>query len=186
MNNYYNNDSDSEYSIDEDFCKNVYEPEEKSSTKYNIVLCEIYNVLIHGIPIHEYVNTHYLVLNRFKQFNKYYIDEYIYDILYSFHRLRQGVLTHFIIRNYSLLYNKIKPEIAECIYLESGECICILKTFWIRLIQKTWKKIYKYKKQIIETRCQITSLLYRERKGNWPINCRYIPKLCGMLSYLSK
>ena len=70
-NNHNNYESDN-YSIDEDFCSNVYEPEEKSRTKYNLVLCEIYNELIHGIPIHSYVNTHYLVSNRFKQFNKYY------------------------------------------------------------------------------------------------------------------
>jgi len=185
--NNYDSDSDSNnYSIDEDFCKNVYEPEEKSITKYNIVLCEIYNELIHGISIHKYINTHYLVINRFKKFNKYYIDEYIDDILYGFHRWRQGLITHYIIRNYSLLYNRIKPEIAECIYLETGECICILKTFWIRLIQKTWKKIFKYKKQVIESRSQISSLLYKERTGNWPPICNYVPTMRGMLCCLSK
>jgi hypothetical protein len=46
------------------------------------------------------------------------------------------------IRNFAKIIcnkNYIKPEIAECIILPTGETIAILKTFWIRIIQKVYK-----------------------------------------------
>jgi hypothetical protein len=53
---------------------------------------------------------------------------------------------HTIIRNYEKIISKknyILPEIGECITLSTGETIVILKTFWIKIIQRTWKNILK-------------------------------------------
>lgn len=176
-----NYDSD-EYSEDNDYEKYIYDAEEKSKTKYNIVLCEIYNYRIFGKPLNNELNSHYIVIHRFKQFNKHYIDGYIDECVDDLLRLRECYKKHIFIRNYRFIMNKIKPEIAECIYLETGECVCILKTFWIRLIQKTWKKIYFLKKDLLRKRCHINSLLYKERNGRWPFSCFYLPSIVGMMS----
>jgi hypothetical protein len=140
----------------------TYEPEEPSLTKYNIVLCELYNKEYHGYIDGE-INNHYLTLIRFKKYDYNYI-------------------------NSSRIYNhsRFRLEIAESLYLQSFHCVAILKTHWLKLIQRTWKRIYKYRKQILLIRCHPTSLKYREINGRWPNNCSNYPSLKGMLSGLSR
>ena len=53
-------------SIDSDNSDLYYEAEEISRTKYNIILCEIFNDKIHGTPINEKLNSHFLINSRFK------------------------------------------------------------------------------------------------------------------------
>jgi hypothetical protein len=147
-------DDDNESETDE----LTYEPEEPSLTKYNIVLCELYNNQMHGISDDE-MNYHYLT------------------------RLRLKWLDTDFLTNFS---PESKLEIAECIYLPSHHCISILKTIWFKLIQRTWKKIYKERKLIISKRFHPNSLKYREIYGTWPNNCINYPSLKGMLSNLSR
>lgn len=50
---------------------------------------------------------------------------------------------HIFIRNYAKIIqapNYIKPEIVEVIILETGETIAILKTFWLRIFQRMWRR----------------------------------------------
>jgi hypothetical protein len=91
---------------------------------------------------------------------------------------------HPIIRNYQNIISKpnyIKPEIGEYIILPTHETITILKTFWIRIIQKKWKKVFKQKQTIIRQRCSIQSLKIRQTTGYWPTYCNVLPGLKGML-----
>jgi hypothetical protein len=93
---------------------------------------------------------------------------------------------HPIIRNYfnivSNVDNHIKLEIVQKIYLLGNECVAILKTFWIRIIQRKWKKIFSQKKQVIARRCLSSSIFHRQMTGNWPNNCLILPSLNGLLS----
>ena len=103
----------------------------------------------------------------------------------SYLKKKTKIVPHKIIRNYSNIISKpsyIKPEIAHCLLLPGGEQVCILKTCWIRLIQRTWKKIYKIRKEIILKRSNVNSLLYRQVNGKWPNNCKYLPPYKGMLN----
>ena len=96
---------------------------------------------------------------------------------------------HIIFRNYKNIIrnsNYIIPEIAECIKLENEEYITIKKTFWIRIIQRKWKKIFKIKQEVFRKRILSSSLRYREIYGKWPIDCRYNPTLKGMFYNLLK
>lgn len=149
-------DTDVESEIDDP----IYEPEEPSLTKYNIVLCEKYNRQNHGNVDGE-INNHYLTLIRFTTLDNNYI--------------------MMLRRNYP--FGKI--EIAECLYLSSDHCVSILKTHWLRLIQRTWKKICTNRKLTILRRSHPNSLKYREIYGKWPNNCNSFPTLKGMLSNLS-
>jgi len=192
--NNYNSDRDSDYDFDDDTALDIlYNTEEVSHTNFNIILCELYNEHIHGPPNNVDMNTNYLVLHRYKNFNssvinadsRYYNKEYREII----NTLIESGKPHPIIKNYFNIIvrpNYIKPEIAKCIYLETEECICVLKTIWLRLIQRTWKKIYNTKNDVIKKRCLIISLIYRENTGRWPSNCIKMPTLKGMLYYLSK
>lgn len=148
-------ETDDETEIDEE----TYEPEELSLTKYNLVLCERYNIFTHGFS--DEAKNHYLTHMRLKNINLNYIN------------------------NINMIYPRLRLEIAECLYLPSQHCVCILKTHWLKLIQRRWKKIHRVRKLIIAMRSHPNALKYREIYGKWPNNCSNYPVLKGMLSRLS-
>lgn len=150
---YYESDYGTDYeSSDDEFDASLYEPEEQSLTKYNIILCKLYNINIY----YGSLNTHFLVMFRFKIFDS--------NIISSF--------------------NCLKPEIGECIYLPTGECVAILKTYWLKIIQRKWKNIIKIRNNTNKLRSNLNSIKYREIYGKWPQYCLHYPKLKGMLSDL--
>jgi len=186
---------DDEYEIDDDYDsdfedKIIYQPEEPSLNRFCIVLCELYNPLIHG-PTEKGspLINHYLVNHRFRLYNSGFINgiaNFQNDMYSSLVRKNvRAVQRHPIYRNYKTIIAKdsyIKAEIAECILLPTNECVAVIKTFWIKIIQRTWKKIHSLIKQTISLRKNISSLRYREIYGRWPSTCSYMPKLKGMLS----
>jgi hypothetical protein len=172
--------TDNEY---EEYDDVVYGPEEKSLTRYNIILCELYNEKIHGID-DSCVLYNYLVHSRFKYLNMDCINEILVFIQNKYINLPNK--RHHIYKNYMNIIknNYIKPEIGECIYLNSGHCVTILKTFWIKIIQKTWKNILKKRENIIKKKCNINSLKYRETDNKRSVDYYNYPTLKGMLHKL--
>jgi hypothetical protein len=166
-NNIFENETDNESydSWDETDDENeepiTYEPEEPTTTKFNIVLCAKYNKRLHG-PAPKIMNNHYLTFLRFKHLDMDFINFY------------------------KMCSNTLQLEIAECIYLPSEYCVSIIKTFWLKLIQRKWKNIYKERKLCIARRSNLNTLKYREIYGKWPNNCSNYPQLKGMLSNLSR
>ena len=145
------------------FYETEYEPEEISKTRFNIVLCQRYNTRLHGIATPE-VLGHFLVMFRLKEMD---------TSCTSIYHINQCINTPTL---------KYRLEIAECIYLEPlGHCVGIIKTFWIKIIQRTWKKIMKRRREVINIRKSLSSIRYRELNGRWPLNCNDIPGLNGML-----
>lgn len=182
-----------EYLLDEDEndeYENIYEPEETSLTKYNIILCELYNNKLHGNASNNNIHFHYLVHSRFKNLNLNIINETSLNRKLDYFVLsatESNKINNNRIRNYRNIVSGegyIKPEIAQCIYLPTHECVAILKTFWIRLIQRRWKNILSERKRVMEKRNNIISIVYREIYGAWPNGCLRYPRLRGMLSNL--
>jgi len=183
INNEYEDFSDDDTS----YYNIMYDPEEISLTRFNIVLCELYNNKIHGTPSpNSNIEYHYLTINRYKNLDSNKINELAEFVNTEYNNLLYLLVSqHSIFRNYLNIVrqeNYIKPEIAECIYLPTGECVSIIKTFWIRLIQKKWKKIYKERQKIFNRRLSMQSLKYRELNGTWPPSCLHYPSIKGMLS----
>ena len=175
-----------DYENEED-AKIIYDPEEPSKTKFNIILCELYNERMHGRDDSE-VNSHYLVHSRFKLLEMNYIKDYRDEFRQIYNNLiianHKSVQSHKIFKNYKNIVrrvNYIKPEIAECIYLKSDHMVAILKTYWIRLIQRTWKNIFKKRKDIMQKRHNHSAINYRSIYGTWPQDIAYLPSLRGML-----
>jgi len=184
MSDYDSDDDNEEYLFDNE---NLYEPEEQSLTQYNIILCELYNTKIHG-PLEnasKEENIGYLVCSRFKNLDIELIEDIGSELVGAYHlSIRNG--KHNIYRNYRNIIARedyIKPEIAQCVYLESQHCVAILKTFWIKLIQRKWKMIFAERKRVLGERCRVKSINYREIHGKWPSTCNHYPSLKGMLSY---
>lgn len=193
---FQDNESDYESNSDYDSDEELYfDPDEVSNTRFNIVLCELY-CKMHSENVDEQMYYHFLNISRFKKldmeilnnisdrYNTHYTDLINGLVTYEYSNITPP---YSIIRNYNNIVsnnNYIKPQIAENIILESGHSICIIKTIWLRLIQRTWKKIYALRKDVIRKRCSINSLKTRELTGFWPENCRVLHGLYGMMSYL--
>jgi hypothetical protein len=152
--------------------------------RYYIVIHEIFNRNFHGFTNESEpsIETHFLILESFDYKENYnnsleiffreihqIAREYKTNFLYN-HRFQR----HCFIRNYNTLIkhkNYMTPEIAKCILLPTGERICILKTFWLRIFQRKWKKIYKQRMEVLNRRKKISSICYREIMGRWPKDC---------------
>ena len=169
-----------------------------SQSRFNLVLCEIFNRNVHGASSEhiEPIDGHYLLITKFDgptrcllelededdelediyDYAEFYNDEYYNDNEFA---------PHIIIRNYQNIVSRpdyIKPEIAECIVLDSHHHVVIIKTIWIKIIQRKWKKIYAERMNIIRRRFQPTSLYTREVTGKWPVGCANLPGLYRLLS----
>lgn len=89
------------------------------------------------------------------------------------------------LNNYSVI-GQSQPVPIDIMYLSFQgtepfhEFNVIKKTFWLRLIQRTWKKIYQKRKQLLTFRNMIDYIRQRELGIKQPS----IPTLYGMLSYL--
>jgi hypothetical protein len=175
----YNNN----YNEEDDDDINVYDSDEQCPTKYNIVLCELYNTM-HGN--NEKLFYNYLTISRFKTFDIDEINE-ISEFYNSEYENLENKSELSPIQNFQNIIsreNYIKPEIAEHILLESGHSICILKTFWLKIVQRRWKNIFRMRKNILQLRCQPSSLRFREINGHWPDSSANLPTLRGMLTTL--
>lgn len=183
----------------------------KSKSKYNLVVCELFHERMHGFTENSDPNVkgHYLVIERLNEEDEEdeeeeeedYEDKYtklnrviaLYNTLYNTNVLqanrkkREWYMQHSFIRNYEYIVcrpNHLKIDIAECLYLHGNECVAIIKTFWIRIIQRVWKKIMQKRREITKKRGSSSSLLYRERTGTWPKDCLCVPVLKGSLNSL--
>jgi hypothetical protein len=112
---------------------------------------------------------------------KLYVTEYA-DISRA-----QNYIPHKTIRNYHNIIsrpNYIRPEIAECFELPTLEHIAIIKTIWLKIIQRKWKVVFAARKIIIQMRTTPSSLVIRQLTGIWPKHCQILPGIKGMLSNL--
>jgi hypothetical protein len=90
-------------------------------------------------------------------------------------------LEHKIVRNYINIVTKdnyITPHIGQRIYLSGDECVAIIKTTWLRIVQRCWRRVYKTRMQIINNiKRNPQYLLRREYDSKWSIR---IPTIHGM------
>ena len=98
------------------------------------------------------------------------------------------------IQKYLYSYSVIKPlrinnetriEIMKTHILEDDSISVVLKTHWIRLIQRCWKKVFQQRCEIIRKRCNPKALLLAQQTGKYPYGLNRIPGIRGMLSPLT-
>ena len=153
-----------------------------------LAICEL-----HIPDLHSYMGfneigifSHYMVTSII-QLEDFYNDDYKDDIailkecylmwLYQPIRSEPTMIVadnieHPVIRNYRAIIdngNYIKLDIIHVNYYGDVELVATIKTFWLRLIQRKWKRIYKQRKHIIRERMRFGSLRQREMTGKWRI-----------------
>jgi len=165
--NYYSkNDINYIYSINNE---NKYNENEYNENDYIIINNIIYNF---NNSENENMIDLFNINDTIESFNLYY------------RNLIRQTCKHKFIRNYYNIinnHNYIIPQIGLIIELPTNERIVIIKTFWIKIIQRTWKNIYRKKIIIINKRKHIHNINYRILNGNWPKDLNNIPSLKGML-----
>jgi hypothetical protein len=183
------------------------------NNKHYLMLCELHSPAIHGKTSDSDPNieTHYLVYDRFvpitgisysclddtddsdDENSSYTINDSIQFLKNHYSnrsRFNNGSLkNHPTIRNYHNIIsrqNYIKPEIGKYVMLPTQEAVAILKTFWLRIIQRKWKKVFQERKNMTRNRLSISSLHTRQITGKWPKEYEQLPGLRGMLKDLTK
>jgi len=98
---------------------------------------------------------------------------------------------HPYIRNYANIVARphyIQPHIAQIIRIGNNALfyysVAIIKTIWLRLVQRNWKRVFNERKRILKLRGSSKALFYRQINGKWPSYCLYYPSLSGMLQRL--
>jgi hypothetical protein len=93
----------------------------------------------------------------------------------------QNVLTY--LKEYSIFHcSHPKIEIMKLNILPNGTYSALVKTHWLRLIQRHWKKVFARRKLIFRKRRLPGSQLYNQCHGKYPSDLRYLPTIHGMLS----
>lgn len=62
----------------------------------------------------------------------------------------------------------------------TGAYNVVLKTHWLRLVQRTWKRVFNERRQFINNCKKPTSILFRQTHRQWKNNT-HLPGLTGML-----
>ena len=179
----YDTDSDSDSDSDTDS-----DDFDDDSSKVSIVIPELYMRCRYGNK--SYLKSHIMVLYRFKYNNRNNCENFfkrlekiasfhrhimwrrvaklLYNKGYSMNQINTNTNTNTnIIRKHNMSY---QLHLAQCIRLPTGETVCIIKTFWLRIIQRTWKKVFKERQRVLK------NIYLRQRKGKV-----FIPSLTGML-----
>ena len=115
-------------------------------------------LVTYDISLYEFMNNeHLLMMELIRESYEMYLEHSLYFdelLLEQFWNMKQ--------------YNL---DIVEPYYLDTDEYVCIKKTFWLKLLQRKWKKIYHFRKQQIKRRKNPKSLLHREINGKWNNRC---------------
>jgi hypothetical protein len=165
-----------------------------NNSRYKLGICELWWKYKHGSDSTNYenkINGHFIFMQNVQLIHFYnYYKKYILKLLrcYDEHLTQSFInvntydieaLNHKIIRNFNNIIsmpNYYELEIIDIDYVDDTT-VAIKKTFWLKIIQRIWKRIYKKRMEIIKKRCNINSIHYRQIHGKWPPECNYLPSI---------
>lgn len=136
--------------------------------KLSLAICEKFSPDIHGksnksnANIEDYSIVYAKVTSR--DFFSGEINEYI-DLIQSNHQHYTGITP------------RVSTDIVYTNTLETGECIAIKKTFWLRILQKKIKKKLIARRKCIQNRMIPKHINYHKTYGKWPKCCYNYPIL---------
>ena len=132
-------------------------------SKYKLVLTEINHPKLHGDFCEVY--GHYMNFLNVTPAELYIDFPQEYTVLHNTNL--HCPATHTIIRCYSNIIQKtgvFHLNIVKSLQLPTGEEVCILKTFWLRIFQQKWRTYFKKKMAFFKNP---KSLMMREINGSF-------------------
>jgi len=129
----------------------------------------------------EKENKHYYIGNNKVSHDKQYILYANAVTPTTFFRFNTNHIQSYLL-DYSIFVTKPNIDIMQLFILDDHTYTVVIKTHWLRIIQRHWKKIYSQRKYCLNKRKQIRTLMYFERNGRYPYDCDFMPGLYGMLT----
>jgi hypothetical protein len=124
-------------------------------------VCEFYNPYLHG-PCEPPVSDYFFYTCQVHVTDLYdnsvfeYLSEYPGTLEYA-----GNVRAYWDITSRPGMYPML--EIVQPIVLEpGGECVAVIKTFWLRLLQRKWKRIFAERRRRLSQLLQPYGLIKRE------------------------
>lgn len=109
--------------------------------------------------------------STFLKYNVYYINKYVNAF--------QTYSDKFPIEIMKL--DKVTSNIENTEYTFISNRV-VLKTIWLKLIQRHWKRVYAERQTIIETRKSLTAQTLYTITGKYPYGANQLPSLKGLMS----
>jgi len=142
-------------------------------SKYKLAICVLFHPKIHGITpssdknICEHFLIHYSIdPYEFIESYKQIVEEALIDTYHYYNDI--VIAPHPIIRNYkNIVYKKeyFKIDIIQEDILDSQEYVGYLKTFWLKILQRKWKRIFKERQEKLRIMSNLKRLMKREITG---------------------
>jgi hypothetical protein len=92
---------------------------------------------------------------------------------FPFHIVKQYLSHYYLPRKINILKLCVEKDETYTV---------ILKTYWLRLIQRHWRNVFKKREKIYNLRKSLTALRKMELTGQYLPGLRQVPDLRGMLS----
>lgn len=155
-----------------------------------LLVADLVHPSVHGVTPDSSpgILGHYLTLERYDP-EEFMENEHLpfMDIVRTVTRDERRTSTHPYIRAYGDVVTRpdyCTLNIGRTQELAGGETVAILKTHWLRLVQRRYKRLLAERMQLAKARAHPTSMIHREATGAWPAHLRASPTLRGCLSDL--
>lgn len=88
------------------------------------------------------------------------------------------------IRLFALFYARSNQpiEIMRLSIHHDGVYEVVLKTHWLRIVQRTWRKVYRERRRIYDARMSVPVQAYVRKEGRYPPSLEILPSLRGMMA----
>jgi len=157
---FVSSDEDDEYSIDTEECETILRDDYQHSFE-------------------EKQDKHYYLGSCWKQDDKWIMANSVSARVFYRHSFPN--ITHYLWLFSLVRMSSPHIHILQLRISEDGTYNVIIKTFWLRIVQRTWKRIYRERQEIWQKRRNIIALRQREITGKFPVGLRVMPKLSGSL-----
>jgi len=123
-----------------------------NNNKFKLAICKRFNDELYGKDENSSpdIENHYLIIYTI-ELEEFYNNDYI-------NLLQDG-----------------KLDIIKCDELSGLEQVGYINTFWLKIVQRRWKKIYKMRQDMIKARSSLQALNERKLTGKWPKHLRVWP-----------
>jgi len=102
--------------------------------------------------------------------------------LKTFYKYDISTILHYLQVTSIVRYNATPRMHIIQLQIDNGVYKAVIKTYWIRIIQRTWKRIYKEKILIAIKRSLPAARHFSETYGKYPRGLNVLPGLHGMIS----
>ena len=141
---------------------------------YELSYIELYNTSRHSDLSNlsekkqNYIQNNYLLMHSVKPETFLKHTEKLGKLIKKAQRYYTQVI-HQNNAEYKFQNNHASLDIIKRVY-NNDYTFAIVKTFWLKMFQRRWKKIYQNKKDIIQKMKNPQNLFHRQIHGKWPFN----------------